>query len=227
MVVTVHQPTYLPWLGYFDKINRSDVYVFLDTVQFEKNSFTNRNKIKSPQGAIWLTVPLKTKGHMSNTIKDIKIDNSQSWQKKHLNSISINYRKSPYFNCLYPKLEQLYSASYEIFTDLAFSHLMFWLAELGIGTKVVKASRLSIESNKSALVLDLCTKFKASCYISGALGRNYLDENAFRKKSIRIEYQDYVHPKYPQLYGTFLPSLAIVDFWMNSHCSDLISKGDH
>ena len=174
-----------------------------------------------------MTVPLKTKGHLSNTIKDIQIDNSQSWQRKHLKSISMNYGKSPYFNRLYPKLEKLYNASHELFTDLAFSHLMFWLEELGIGTKVVKSSRLSIESKKSELVLDLCMNFKASRYISGALGRDYLDESAFRKKSIRIEYQNYVHPEYPQLYGAFMPNLSIVDFWMNSHCPELISKGDN
>ena len=227
MVVTIHQPAYLPWLGYFDKINRSDIYIFLDTVQFEKNSFTNRNKIKSSQGAVWLTVPLKTRGHMSNTIQEIQIDNSQSWQRKHLKSIFLNYRKSAYFNCLYPKLEQLYNTQYEMFTDLAYSHLMFWLEELGINTKVVKASRLSIESNSSELVLELCTKFNASRYISGALGRNYLDENGFNKKLIQIEYQDYIHPEYPQLYGDFLPNLSIVDFWMNTHCSELISKVGH
>ena len=228
MIVTIHQPAYLPWLAYFDKISRSDVFVFLDTVQLEKNSYsyTYRNKIKSPQGSMWLTVPLKAKGHMNNTIREIPIDYSQRWKKKHLKSIFFNYNKSPYFNELYPKLESLYQTSYEFFSELAYMHLLFWLEELQIKTKVVRASDTPINSRKSALILDLCEHFQATRYISGALGKNYLDESAFQQKSIHIEYQKYQHPLYPQLYGDFLPNLAIVDFWMNTHQTDLISHRD-
>src|ERR1035437_4150954 len=103
MILTAHQPAYLPWLGYFDKIIKSDIFVYLDTVQFEKNSFTNRNKVKTPQGAAWLTVPVKIKGHIGKTMMEIEIDNSQDWRKKHLNTIFMNYKKAARFEECYAR----------------------------------------------------------------------------------------------------------------------------
>ena len=117
MIVSIHQPAYLPWLGYFDKIIRSDVFVYLDTVQIEKNSYSYRNKIKTPQGSTWLTIPLKMKGHTSNAIKDVLIDDSQQWKKKHLKNIFFNYKKSAFFDELYPKIESLYKEDFELFSD--------------------------------------------------------------------------------------------------------------
>jgi len=220
MVLTIHQPSYLPWLGYFDKISRSDIYIFLDSVQLEKNSYSYRNKIKTSQGTTWLTIPLKLKGHTSKLIQDVLIDNSQQWKKKHLKSIYYNYKKSPFFDQLYPKLECLYEEEYDLFSDLSYEHLMFWLKELNIQTKVVKSSNLSVDSKKSDLILDLCKSFNANMYISGAQGKDYLVEDDFISNSIEIEYQDYKHPVYSQLYGGFISHLGIIDYWMNSHQYD-------
>jgi hypothetical protein len=215
MIVTIHQPSYLPWLGYFDKISKSDIYIFLDSVQLEKNSYSYRNKIKTPQGTSWLTIPLKMKGHTSKLIKDVLIDNTQRWKKNHLKSIYYNYKRSPFFDNLYPKLESLYGVEYDLFSDLSYEHLMFWLKELSIKTKVVKSSDLPIDSKKSGLILDLCKYFNAKKYISGALGKDYLVEDDFISNSIEIKYQDYRHPVYKQLYGDFVANLGIIDFWMN------------
>jgi len=217
MIATIHQPSYLPWLGYFDKISRSDMYIFLDSVQLEKNSYSYRNKIKTPQGTLWLTIPLKMKGHTSKAINEVLIDNSQQWKKKHLKSIYHNYKKSPYFDELYPKLESLYGVDYDLFSELTYKHLMFWLNELNIKSRVVKSSDLSIDSRKSDLILDLCNHFNADKYISGAQGKDYLVEDGFISNSIEIEYQDYKHPVYQQLYGDFVSHLGVIDFWMNSH----------
>ncbi len=226
MVVTIHQPAYIPWLGYFDRILRSDIYVFLDTVQYEKNSYINRNRIKNSQGGFWLTIPLKSKGHMQNKIKDLLIDDTQHWKKKHLKSIYLSYRKASFFDDFFPKLETLYKSEFASFSDLAYSHLMFWLKELGIDTKVVKASDIPTSSVKSNLILELCTKLGATRYISGKNGRNYLDKSSFIEKSIQIEYQNYRYLKYPQVYGPFLPNLSVVDFWMNSNQVNLIAEGN-
>ena len=225
MIVSIHQPAYLPWLGYFDRISRSDIYIFLDTVQLEKNSYTYRNKIKTPQGAQWLTIPLIFKGHMASSIGDIPIDTSKDWKRKHLKSIYVNYKKSTYFDELFPKLELLYHTDYKHFSELAYVHLKFWLNELQINTTVVKASMTTVKSKKSALILDLCEQLGAKKYLSGAQGINYLDEQSFKKKSIQIEYQDYKHPIYPQLFGEYLPNLAIVDYWMNTRQTELITGG--
>lgn len=199
--------------------------MYLDTVQLEKNSYsyTNRNKIKTPQGTQWLSVPLKSKGYRSKTIAEILIDDSQDWKRKHLRAIYLNYRRSINFDELYPKLEQVYRAEFEHFSDLAYHHLLFWLDELKIDTKIIKSSSMPIVSKKSGLILDLCEFVGATNYISGALGVDYLDEKSFSDKSIQIEYQDYSGPAYQQLHGEFIPNLAVLDFCMNSCEVELIS----
>lgn len=224
MNLSVHQPAYLPWLGYFDKIIKSDVFVFLDSVQFEKNSFTNRNKIKTPQGAIWLTIPVKTKGHIGNTLADIEIDNIQNWQKKHLNTIFMSYKKAPRFGECYSKLENLYQQQYQLLSELCWNQLLFWLREFGCKTEVVRSTTLLIDAKKSDLILELCRHFNADHYISGVLGKNYLKEEDFLNNGIMVSYQDYQHPVYPQLWGDFLPYMSILDFWMNTNDFNLISE---
>ncbi len=216
MILTAHQPAYLPWLGYFDKLIRSDIFIYLDSVQYEKNSFTNRNKIKTPHGELWLTIPVRTKNHMNRILKDIEIDLYKNWERKHLNSIYLNYKKARRFEICYPILEKLYQAKYKLLSDLCFEHLLFWLQVIGIKKNIVKSSELGVYSKKSDLILDLCRYFKADCYISGPLGKNYLEEEYFEKNGIKIEYQNYKHPVYPQLWNDFLPHMSILDFWMNS-----------
>jgi len=225
MILSAHQPAYLPWLGYFDKLARSDVFVYLDTVQYEKNSFTNRNRIKTPQGNQWLTVPVKTKGHTSSTLTETEIDNSQDWRGKHLRAIQLNYRKALRFAQCYPKLEALYMEEFLLLSELCYRHLGFWLGELGIERRIVRSSTLSITSRKSDLVFDLCRHFGANHYLSGALGRDYLDEPKFAAAGIHVEYQAYSHPVYPQLYGGFSPYMGVIDYWMNVDDSSLISAG--
>lgn len=215
MILSAHQPAYLPWLGYFDKIASADIFVFLDNVQFEKNSFTNRNRIKTPHGAMWLTAPVKLKGHIESTILETRVDDSQPWRAKHLKSIAANYRKSPFFDTLFPKLEAILTAPKDSLAELCWTQLHFWLGELDIRTKIVRASSLPVASRKSDLVLDLCRHFGADHYISGAIGRDYLNEPAFAALGIRIEYQEYRHPIYPQLWGAFAPYMGVVDYLMN------------
>ena len=215
MILSAHQPAYLPWLGYFDKIARADLFVYLDSVQFEKNSYIKRNRIKTPQGALWLTIPVKMKGHLSATLRDSEIDSSQPWRAKHLKSIAMNYSKAPHFRDCFARLEGLMSGTETNLAELCWQQLCFWLAELRIATRVVRSSVLPVAASKTNLILELCRHFGANHYISGALGRDYLIEGDFRAAGISLEYQNYVHPVYPQLWGEFLPNLSIVDPWMN------------
>lgn len=215
LILSAHQPAYLPWLGYFDKIARADVFVYLDTVQFEKNSFINRNQIKTPQGALWLTIPVKTKGHMSGSLRATEIDDSQAWRVKHLKSIEMNYRKSPRFEECFPKIQALLNIPESNLADYCFYQLQFWLGELAIDTRIVRSSDLQITSSKSDLVFDLCQHFEAQRYLSGALGRDYLVEEDFTKADISIEYQNFNSPVYPQLWGDFIPYLSVLDWWMS------------
>jgi len=215
MILSAHQPAYFPWLGYFDKISKSDVFIYLDDVQFEKNSFINRNKIKTPQGPQWLTIPIKIKGHLNQTIGNTFIDDAQAWRVKHLRSIEMNYSKAPYFKDCFLKLNDLILISESNLSDFCWHHLNFWLEEFQINTKIIKSSELGVESKKSDFVLDICKKQRADLYISGKLGRDYLDEISFSKSGIVIEYQDYNHPVYPQKWGEFEPFMGIIDYWMN------------
>ena len=216
MIVTAHQPAYLPWLGYFDKIKRSDIYVFLDTVQYEKNSFTNRNKIKTANGPVWLSVPVIKTNHFEMKMKDMLIDKNYDWQRKHLNAIFLAYKKAAYFEQLFPRLEEMYNKKYDTLVEATFDHLIFWLNYLKIDTKVIRSSELNIDSKKSDLVLDICKALNADYYISGSMGVNYLDTDKFKKNGIEVEFQNYQHPIYNQLYGEFIPCMGVVDFAMNT-----------
>lgn len=223
MILTAHQPAYLPWLGYFEKIMRSDLYVFLDTVQFEKRSFINRNKIKTPQGAVWLSVPVLGKGHRNSTILELKIDQQSNWQRKHLNAIQLNYKKAPNYEEIIEKISPFYTKKYEYLVDMCYEFTEFFFTELNIKTKIVRLSELPIQSKKSQLILDLCRYFHADQYISGALGKDYLQESDFENMGISISYQDYKTVEYPQLWDSeFLPYMSILDFLMNTKNYDLI-----
>ena len=215
MIVAAHQPAYLPSLGYFDRIKQCDTFVFLDSVQFENNSVINRNRIKTAIGPQWLTIPVRHKDHLEGTMLTTRIDNTWDWRKKHLRAIEQNYRKAPYFEPNFTKIEQLYRDPHDLLADLCWDHLMFWLAELRITTRIVKLSALPVVARRSDLALDLCRHFGAKRYVSGAGGQGYLEGDAFATAGIDVSFQDDKQPAYAQLYGAFAPYMGIVDAWMN------------
>lgn len=216
MILTAHQPTYLPWLGLFHKIALSDIFIYLDNVQFEKNSFTNRNKIKTANGPLWLTVPVLAKGHFNKTIKDLEIDNSKDWRVSHWKSIYLNYKKAPYFNKYAAFFEDVYKKEWRRLTDLNEYMLKWFLKELRIKTEYCKASESNFQGHKSDLVLNMCEKLGANLYIFGALGKDYAREEDFVKEGVKIYFQDYNHPRYPQLWGNdFSPFMSIIDLFFN------------
>ena len=215
MILSAHQPAYLPWLGYFEKIARADVFVYLDNVQFEKNSYINRNRIKTPQGAQWLTVPVRTKGHLSGTLRDTEVDPTQPWRSKHLKSIAMSYSRAAHFAAGFPRLESLFADEDALLAELCWRQLRFWLEELQIETRVVRSSALPVSGVKSDLMLQLCRHFGADHYLSGALGRDYLAGSDFAAAGIQLEFQEYVSPVYAQPWGEFVPNLSIVDGWLN------------
>ncbi len=216
MIVSIHQPAYLPWLGYFDRISASDLFVFLDSVQFEKNSFTNRNRIKTAKGALWLTVPVLSQGHLQKRLVDIKIDGTQNWKRKHLRAIEQNYSKAPFFADRFDRLVGSYGCETDGLAEFCYRQLQFWLGELSISTPVVRASELDVAGSKSDLIVALCKRLGATAYLSGPFGRDYLQEDSFAEAGIAIRYHEYSHPTYRQLFGEFIPSLAVVDYWLNA-----------
>tara|TARA_R110002096_G_scaffold94635_6_gene212933 strand:- start:30879 stop:31556 length:678 start_codon:yes stop_codon:yes gene_type:complete len=216
MIVSIHQPAYLPWLGYFDKVSQADLFVYLDTVQYQKNSFQNRNKIKTSTGPIWLTVPIKKSNIFQSTLQKTEIDNQINWRKKHINSIVTNYSKAPFFDLINNEFLSFYDREWEYLSDMCYEMLVWFMQILNINTRIIKSSQLgSIEGNKSLLILNICKTLNASTYLSGALGRDYLEEETFLDNSINIEYQDYDHPEYSQLYNTFEKNMAAIDLLAN------------
>ncbi len=215
MILTAHQPVYLPWLGLFHKIAISDAFCYFDDVQYQVKDFNNRNKIKTANGDIWLTVPVLTKGYRDKKIREIEINNTIDWRKKHWRSIYINYKKTPFFERYASFLEEIYKKDWQYLADLNEYMLKWFMEQLGIKVKYSKASELNLEGYKSELVLDMCKKLGADIYVFGALGKDYAKEENFMKNGVNIYFQDYHHPVYPQAFGQFLPYLSIIDLLFN------------
>lgn len=217
MIASIHQPAYLPWLGYFDRIARSGVHVVLDHVQFEKNSFINRNRIRTSDGWCWLTVPVRTHGRFGELpISAVEIDNTQHWAQKHWRSIAQNYSHTPYFRQHAPFFERAYAKQWTKLVDLCGEFRDYLLSALRVDTPMMLSSVLEPAGAKAELVLNICRTVGADTYFSGALGRDYLNEAEFRSKSINVVFQDYAHPTYPQQgRGAFVPNLSAIDLLFN------------
>ena len=228
MIVSINQPAYLPWLGYFERIASSDLHIVLDHVQFEKNSMTNRNKLRTSQGWSWLTVPVSSSGKFGNmAISDVNIPLNTRWQKKHWNSIRSSYSKSEYFALHERFFESIYSREWEKLDLLIGEITNYLLQSIGIATPLMLSSEMAPLQSKSELVLELCLKAGADCYLSGAMGRDYLDLDAFRLNGIEVQFQEYRHPQYRQLHGEFLPYMSVIDLLFNEGPNSLkILTGD-
>ena len=216
MILSINQPAYNPWLGYFERIARSDVHIVLDHVQFEKNSFTNRNKIRSKDGAFMLTIPLATKGKFGDlAINRIQFAETRKWRAKHWASLQMNYSKSPYFNELSGPYKDIYFHEWPCFMPFVKALLFQYLLDLRIDTRIVFSSEIEPIGSKSDLILTLCNQVGAKNYLSGAHGRNYLDVQSFNRAGILIQYQDYSHPVYKQAWPGFYSHLGIFDLLFN------------
>ncbi|MBI1829453.1 MAG: WbqC family protein [Thaumarchaeota archaeon] len=215
MILTAHQPVYLPWLGLFHKIALADKFVFFNEVQYLPKDWMNRNKIKTPAGEIWLTVPVLRKGYRDMNTSEIEINNDTDWKRKHLKSILINYKKAPYFGKYFNFLEETYSKDWRYLADLNEHMLKWFLEQLGIDIVFVKASDFKFQGAKSELVLDMCKQIGADLYIFGSLGKEYAKVEDFKKHGIQLIFQEYKHPVYPQMHDNFIPNLSVIDLLFN------------
>ncbi len=217
MIVSINQPAYLPWLGYFHRIAASDVHVVLDHVQFEKNSFTNRNKVPAGDGWCWLTVPVRTRGRFGRLpINELAIDNSVHWRQKHWRTIEQTYARAPRFAEHADFFERLYQRQWGLLADLCREVTGYLLRAFGIHTPLRYSSQIQAKGQKEELVLNLCRAVGATRYLSGALGRDYLSDGPWRGAGIDVVFQDYHHPVYPQANRRdFEPYMAAVDLLFN------------
>lgn len=216
MIASMHQTEHLPWLGFFDKMRQCDVLVLLDTVQFARRDFQNRNRIKGANGPIWLTVPVASKGNFEQLIEDVEIVNAQDWRRKSWSAIQHSYRNAPCFADQRPFFESLYQRDWTRLVDLNVAVIRHLAGQLGIGTRLVTSSELGIrERGGTNVALAVCRAVGATTYLSGAFGKDYLEEQRFAEASIAVRYQDFQHPTYPQQFGEFLPKLSVIDLLFN------------
>lgn len=213
-VVTL-QPGYLPWLGFFDQILRSDVFVYYDDVQYDKHGWRNRNRVKAVTGPIWLTVPVLHTGRQKQKIHEVEIDNHSPWALKHIKAIAQNYAKAPYIKDYMPQLEALLMRRWESLVELDLATVELICGWIGIHKRIERSSQLGIRGEQSERLLGICRHFQADHYLSGNSAQNYLDTELFVREGVQVEWQSYQHPTYPQLFGEFVPYLSALDLVMN------------
>jgi len=218
-ILSGHQPNYLPYLGFFDKINKSDVFFILDDAQFSKGDFHNRNRIKSDTslGYIWLTIPIEKK---KIPINKIRIKNEikrldKSWYEDHLIKIKENYYKSPFFNDYSPELRNIYETKSEKLFNFNMLIIDFLMQSFRIKKEIVITSELGIKTLSTQRLVDICKVLGADTYLSGDGGRSYINEKLFEENNIHLIYQNYHHPEYSQQGDKFLPYMSAIDYLFN------------
>ena len=217
MILAAHQLHYLPWLRYFHKIASCDTFVILDNIQFNKNGWQNRNKIKTPAGEFVLTVPILQKFQQS--LSEVQIDKQQPWKRKHSGALESNYRKSPYFKDHETFFRKLYQSDWDRLNELNYKILFYLLKALGIQTRVIRSSELSLEGEATERLVGICKELGAKIYLTGAYAAQvYLDSSLFEREGIKLLFQEFECPAYPQAYPEkgFLPELSIVDLLFNA-----------
>jgi WbqC-like protein family len=217
MKLAIHQPHYLPWLGYFAKWAAADLFVFLDTVQYEKNGWQNRNRIKTREGPRWLTVPVRAR--LGTPIRDVLVDASQPWRPRHFAAIEAAYGGAPCWARYRDELHAVYDRAWERLAPVAVASAEWLAQKLGIRTPTRLASEIGlpagVQADATARLVALCRAAGADTYLAGRDGALYMDMAQFAAAGIAVETQQYEHPVYAQEHGEFVPSLSAVDLLLN------------
>jgi hypothetical protein len=211
--VAIHQPQYLPWLGYLDKLDRADVFVLLETVQFKKGEWQNRNRIRTAQGWQYLTVPVLHE--FPQRLDRVRINNQTDWRRKHVQALETHYGTAPYYDRYAPVLGELLAREWEELSLLNEAVLSALTEAFGITTPIVKASRYEAREEQTGRLVDLCKALGADRYLAGAGGRDYMNREEFEAAGIAVEFQDFVSPEYAQAYRPFIAGLSAVDLLFN------------
>ena len=216
MIAAIHQPQFLPYLGFFHKVRHSDVLVVLDDVQFQKHGFQNRNLIKTATGGQWLTVPVQH--HLGQRICDVAVGQTSNWRKKHWSSIQANYGRARFFELYAADLRGRFLGRDDTQLLSVDLDLMRWaMAALGVDVPVRLSSELDVVGGRTERLVGICRAVGADTYISGPGGRAYMDLSLFEDAGIAVQFQEYAAREYSQLFPQqgFLPSLAVVDALFN------------
>lgn len=213
--VGIMQPTYLPWVGYFEMIAASDVFIFLDDVQFSKKSWQQRNRIKGANGPFWLTIPVQQRNGPFQKIQEVRIDNATAWQKKHLKSIEIAYIKSPHLAIYLHALRAVYEQEWTFLADFNIALISMLMATLDIHTPTIRSSSMGVTVDGNEKIIELCRKVEADELYDTAGARVFIDDELFAQAGITVTYQDYAHPEYRQPHGDFVSHMSIIDLLLS------------
>jgi hypothetical protein len=212
-LITIHQPNYMPWSGFFHKWMLADVFVILDTVQFHKNEWQNRNRIKTAQGTQWITVPVTYR--FPQTIAEVGVAQG-NWAKKQIASITQAYAKAAYFDQVWPTIQAVLAQPHKALTPLNVGLIQSLGKQLGCTAPLILASDLPVQQDDpTQRLIDICQHLQGDAYLSGAEGRNYLQTDIFRRAGLDLFFQEVSPPVYPQLHGEFMPYLSALDVLLN------------
>ncbi|MDD5108769.1 MAG: WbqC family protein [Candidatus Omnitrophica bacterium] len=216
MIVTIHQPEHLPWLGFFHKLNMAETYVVLDNVQYRRRYFQNRNKIRTKNGWKWIGISLIKEARDNLLIKDVKIFKEDiEWRSDNLKTVHQSYSKAKYFDFFWPEFQKIYSSDYDHLIDLNIAFIKLILKKLGIVREVILASQLNVDGEKGDLIFNITKTLNAKTYVSGISGKDYLDMKKFSENGIKVIIQEFHHPVYSQLLTPFLPCMSVIDLLFN------------
>jgi hypothetical protein len=214
MNCVILQPSYIPWRGYFDQIDRADVFVFYDDVQYDKHGWRNRNQIKTDQGRQWLTIPVHSGGVVEKSIPInlVKIDWSKPWNEAHMKAFTFAYKRAPFFSKYATLLEAFYQRHDVYLADFTIALTVALARELGINhTRFLRSSEMGATGNKTDRLVQILVQLGATHYISGPSAKDYIENDKFSASGITLEYVDYNYPEYPQFHPPFDSNLSILD----------------
>jgi len=214
MLAVINQPNYIPWRGYFDLIDEADLFIFHDDIQYTKQDWRNRNRIKSKQGLLWLSVPVQ-KPQSHTLINEVVIDYAQDWQLSHKRQIAEAYRSAAYFKTYADPFFDLVDRRYEKLADLTIDTTLFLMKALGIETPTRRTSELGVNGQKTDRLIEILRATHADAYLSGPAAKSYIDEARFRNERIGLLWKNYDYKPYPQLWGSFEPQVTVLDLLFN------------
>ena len=212
-IISIHQPNYIPWLGYFYKISQSHCFVFLDDAQYSNEGMHNYNYIKTQKGLFRLKIPVMQT--LGDKISEVKIKDELGWKQKHLDILETNYKGAPFFKKFYPDFKELLWTENQSLSELNIAIIKFICRKLGIICEFIKASELSISSIREKRIIEICQALGANIYYSGTGARIYQSEENFRDHNIELRYSEFLPFKYKQLWNGFIPNVSVIDYLMN------------
>lgn len=213
MIISIHQPDYIPYIGHFYKIAQSDIFVFLDDVQFSNDNMHHWNRIKTPQGELRLKIPVEY--NFGDNINQVRPRNELKWREKHLKTIKMNYSRSKYFEDIFPKFQEIIMKDYDNLSEMNIAINKFICEGFGLRPKFVLSSDMGIEATKEERVIEICLALGGKTYISGNGARSYQVEDDFNERCLELRYTDYKPFKYPQLWKEFISNMSIIDYIFN------------